>query len=146
MNIPVRQSAELPDIAPNVGNEFNQRRAMILYTSGTTSQPKGVRLGSTAGDHAPPLEGNQRPHAAGALRYDGDWHGKLCRPVLPRLGTGQVDGLAQISRSVQIEGNERQRRLDRVSKSATHGVPGTHLPVCQANPQAFSLLLQKARY
>ena len=64
------------------------------------------------------------------------------RPVLPRLGTGQVDGLAQISRSAQIEGNERQRRLDRVSKSATHGVPGTHLPVSQANPQAFSLLLQ----
>jgi len=38
----VRQSAELPDTAPNVANEFNQRRAMILYTSGTTSQPKGV--------------------------------------------------------------------------------------------------------
>jgi malonyl-CoA/methylmalonyl-CoA synthetase len=36
--LPVRQSAELPDIA----SEFGQRRAMILYTSGTTSQPKGV--------------------------------------------------------------------------------------------------------
>jgi malonyl-CoA/methylmalonyl-CoA synthetase len=36
--LPVRPSAELPDIA----NEFNQRRAMILYTSGTTSRPKGV--------------------------------------------------------------------------------------------------------
>jgi len=40
--LPVRQSAELPVIAPDVANEFNQRRAMILYTSGTTSQPKGV--------------------------------------------------------------------------------------------------------
>src|SRR5208283_5736678 len=32
---PACQSAELPDIA-------NARRAMILYTSGTTSRPKGV--------------------------------------------------------------------------------------------------------
>jgi malonyl-CoA/methylmalonyl-CoA synthetase len=40
--LPVPQSSELPVIAPDVANEFNQRRAMILYTSGTTSQPKGV--------------------------------------------------------------------------------------------------------
>jgi malonyl-CoA/methylmalonyl-CoA synthetase len=38
----VRQSGELPDIAVDVANELDQRRAMILYTSGTTSQPKGV--------------------------------------------------------------------------------------------------------
>jgi malonyl-CoA/methylmalonyl-CoA synthetase len=38
----VRQSGELPDIAADAVNELNQRRAMILYTSGTTSQPKGV--------------------------------------------------------------------------------------------------------
>ena len=38
----VRQSGELPDIAVDTANELNQRRAMILYTSGTTSQPKGV--------------------------------------------------------------------------------------------------------
>jgi malonyl-CoA/methylmalonyl-CoA synthetase len=40
--LPVRESAELQHIARNVTNEFNQRRAMILYTSGTTSKPKGV--------------------------------------------------------------------------------------------------------
>jgi malonyl-CoA/methylmalonyl-CoA synthetase len=34
-----RQPAELPDITPDV---TRQRRAMILYTSGTTSRPKGV--------------------------------------------------------------------------------------------------------
>src|SRR5579871_4241199 len=34
-----RQTPELPSIGLNVGNE---RRAMILYTSGTTSRPKGV--------------------------------------------------------------------------------------------------------
>jgi malonyl-CoA/methylmalonyl-CoA synthetase len=34
----VRQSG----IAVDAANELNQRRAMILYTSGTTSQPKGV--------------------------------------------------------------------------------------------------------
>jgi malonyl-CoA/methylmalonyl-CoA synthetase len=38
----VRQSGELPDVAVDAANELNQRRAMILYTSGTTSQPKGV--------------------------------------------------------------------------------------------------------
>ena len=37
-----RQAAELPDIAPNIINILNDRRAMILYTSGTTSRPKGV--------------------------------------------------------------------------------------------------------
>jgi malonyl-CoA/methylmalonyl-CoA synthetase len=41
-----RQSAELPDIAPNIApnliNMNDHRRAMILYTSGTTSRPKGV--------------------------------------------------------------------------------------------------------
>jgi malonyl-CoA/methylmalonyl-CoA synthetase len=38
-----RQSAELPDIASNLSaNITNERRAMILYTSGTTSRPKGV--------------------------------------------------------------------------------------------------------
>jgi malonyl-CoA/methylmalonyl-CoA synthetase len=40
--LPVRQSGELPDIGPDLANKFHQRRAMILYTSGTTSQPKGV--------------------------------------------------------------------------------------------------------
>jgi malonyl-CoA/methylmalonyl-CoA synthetase len=41
--LPVRQSEELPDTAAaDVADEFNQRRAMILYTSGTTSRPKGV--------------------------------------------------------------------------------------------------------
>jgi malonyl-CoA/methylmalonyl-CoA synthetase len=34
-----RQPAELPDITPDI---TRQRRAMILYTSGTTSRPKGV--------------------------------------------------------------------------------------------------------
>jgi malonyl-CoA/methylmalonyl-CoA synthetase len=34
-----RESAEPPDNTPNVGSE---RRAMILYTSGTSSRPKGV--------------------------------------------------------------------------------------------------------
>jgi malonyl-CoA/methylmalonyl-CoA synthetase len=34
-----RQTPELTDIAPNIGDE---RRAMILYTSGTSSRPKGV--------------------------------------------------------------------------------------------------------
>ena len=34
-----RQPAELPDITPDI---TGQRRAMILYTSGTTSRPKGV--------------------------------------------------------------------------------------------------------
>src|SRR5579871_53925 len=34
-----RQTPELPSIGLNVGNE---RRAMILYTSGTSSRPKGV--------------------------------------------------------------------------------------------------------
>jgi malonyl-CoA/methylmalonyl-CoA synthetase len=34
-----RQPAELPDITPEI---TRQRRAMILYTSGTTSRPKGV--------------------------------------------------------------------------------------------------------
>jgi malonyl-CoA/methylmalonyl-CoA synthetase len=38
----VRQPAELAEIERDVANEFNQRRAMILYTSGTTSRPKGV--------------------------------------------------------------------------------------------------------
>src|ERR1039457_7539600 len=41
-----RQSAELPDITPNIApnliNMNDHRRAMILYTSGTTSRPKGV--------------------------------------------------------------------------------------------------------
>jgi malonyl-CoA/methylmalonyl-CoA synthetase len=40
--LPVRQSAGLPDIAADVADECNQRRAMILYTSGTTSRPKGI--------------------------------------------------------------------------------------------------------
>ena len=40
--------------------------------------PDGVRLGGTAGEHAGALAGDQRPHAAGALRHDGDWHG-ACR-------------------------------------------------------------------
>jgi malonyl-CoA/methylmalonyl-CoA synthetase len=35
----VRQEGELPDITPDIPSE---RRAMILYTSGTTSRPKGV--------------------------------------------------------------------------------------------------------
>jgi malonyl-CoA/methylmalonyl-CoA synthetase len=34
-----RHSVEIPDLASNVGSE---RRAMILYTSGTTNRPKGV--------------------------------------------------------------------------------------------------------
>jgi malonyl-CoA/methylmalonyl-CoA synthetase len=34
-----RRPAELPDITPHI---TGQRRAMILYTSGTTSRPKGV--------------------------------------------------------------------------------------------------------
>jgi malonyl-CoA/methylmalonyl-CoA synthetase len=34
-----RQTLELPDVGRNVGTE---RRAMILYTSGTSSRPKGV--------------------------------------------------------------------------------------------------------
>jgi malonyl-CoA/methylmalonyl-CoA synthetase len=38
-----RQTAELPDIAPNMGISTDEdRRAMILYTSGTSSRPKGV--------------------------------------------------------------------------------------------------------
>ena len=45
-----RPSAELPDITPNITpnigpnliNMNNHRRALILYTSGTTSRPKGV--------------------------------------------------------------------------------------------------------
>jgi malonyl-CoA/methylmalonyl-CoA synthetase len=37
--LPARQAAELPGITPDV---TRQRRAMILYTSGTTSRPKGV--------------------------------------------------------------------------------------------------------
>jgi len=40
-----RPPEELPDIAPNITgitNLNNERRAMILYTSGTTSRPKGV--------------------------------------------------------------------------------------------------------
>jgi len=37
--LPARQPAELPGITPDV---TRQRRAMILYTSGTTSRPKGV--------------------------------------------------------------------------------------------------------
>ena len=36
-----RQTAELPDIAPDRGID-EDRRAMILYTSGTSSRPKGV--------------------------------------------------------------------------------------------------------
>src|SRR5215471_9244618 len=34
-----RESAEPPDVAPNIGSDG---RAMILYTSGTSSRPKGV--------------------------------------------------------------------------------------------------------
>ncbi len=45
-----RPSAELPDITPNIApniapnliNTNSHRRALILYTSGTTSRPKGV--------------------------------------------------------------------------------------------------------
>jgi malonyl-CoA/methylmalonyl-CoA synthetase len=37
--LPARQPAELPGITPDI---TRQRRAMILYTSGTTSRPKGV--------------------------------------------------------------------------------------------------------
>src|SRR5208282_2791064 len=48
----------------------------------------GVRLGRAAGEHAPALAGNQRPHAAGALRYDGDWHGAV-EPVSRRARAGQ---------------------------------------------------------
>ena len=43
--LPARPPTELPDIAPNITgitNLNNERRAMILYTSGTTSRPKGV--------------------------------------------------------------------------------------------------------
>jgi malonyl-CoA/methylmalonyl-CoA synthetase len=36
-----RQTAQLPDIASNTGID-EDRRAMILYTSGTSSRPKGV--------------------------------------------------------------------------------------------------------
>ncbi len=38
----VRHPAEMPDVAPNAPNITSERRAMILYTSGTTSRPKGV--------------------------------------------------------------------------------------------------------
>lgn len=34
--------AEMPEVAPDAPNITSERRAMILYTSGTTSQPKGV--------------------------------------------------------------------------------------------------------
>jgi len=38
-----RQASELPDITPDIFAEMApERRAMILYTSGTTSRPKGV--------------------------------------------------------------------------------------------------------
>ncbi len=38
-----RQTAQLPDIAPSLGAGIDdERRAMILYTSGTSSRPKGV--------------------------------------------------------------------------------------------------------
>jgi malonyl-CoA/methylmalonyl-CoA synthetase len=37
-----RPPAELPDMTPDMTNFSNDRRAMILYTSGTTSRPKGV--------------------------------------------------------------------------------------------------------
>ena len=37
--LPARPPAELPDITPDIKD---QRRAMILYTSGTTNRPKGV--------------------------------------------------------------------------------------------------------
>ena len=38
-----RPPAELPDITPDISPDTkNHRRAMILYTSGTTSRPKGV--------------------------------------------------------------------------------------------------------
>lgn len=37
-----RYPAEMPDVAPDAPNITSERRAMIIYTSGTTSQPKGV--------------------------------------------------------------------------------------------------------
>src|SRR5271157_5788733 len=40
-----RQMAELPDITPDAAPDVSiniERRAMILYTSGTTNRPKGV--------------------------------------------------------------------------------------------------------
>jgi len=41
--LPARQPAELPDITPNIAPDItSDRRAMILYTSGTTSRPKGA--------------------------------------------------------------------------------------------------------
>ncbi len=41
--LPARPPTELPDIAPDIVPDIsNERRAMILYTSGTTSRPKGV--------------------------------------------------------------------------------------------------------
>jgi malonyl-CoA/methylmalonyl-CoA synthetase len=41
--LPARPPAELPDIIPDITPDIkDQRRAMILYTSGTTNRPKGV--------------------------------------------------------------------------------------------------------
>ncbi len=48
----------------------------------------GVGLGRASGWHAGALEGNQRTHAAGALRHDGDWHGPV-KPAARRAPAGK---------------------------------------------------------
>ena len=57
-----------------VGQRFS-RTTRVLKPGVRKIALDGVRIGSAAGEHFSTLEGNQRAHAAGTLRHDGDWHG-----------------------------------------------------------------------
>ena len=86
----------------------------------------GVRLGSAAGEHAPTLEGNQRPHPAGALRYDGDWHGAV-EPVAGRARAGQ-----------RRDSRCRASRFSLSERTASRLLPGTPGEIEVRGPSVFA--------